>query len=97
MKSLRHENSNDTSLLKFIFSEKTTKFCEISTADLTFTTQDKSKVVISQIFCGLLTKPQLYQLGRLFLNFGQGRKSVTTLPHLLYIGWNLEEKANFNV
>ena len=40
--------------------EKATKFCEISTVDLTGTTQDKSKVVILQKFCGILTKPQLY-------------------------------------
>ena len=32
--------------IKFIYSEKATKFCEISTVDLTVTTQDKSKVVI---------------------------------------------------
>ena len=32
--------------LKFIYSEKATKFSEISTVDLTVTTQDKSKVEI---------------------------------------------------
>ena len=37
-------------ILKFINSEKTTKFCEISTLLLTDTTQDKSKVEISQNF-----------------------------------------------
>ena len=36
--------------LKFIHSEKATKFCEISTLDLTLTTQDKCKVEISQNF-----------------------------------------------
>ena len=36
--------------LKFIYSEKATKFCEISTVDLTDTTQDKSTVEISQKF-----------------------------------------------
>ena len=36
--------------VKFIYSEKTTKFCEISTLLLTGTTQDKSKVEISQNF-----------------------------------------------
>ena len=39
-----------SNLLKFIYSEKATKFCEISTVDLTVTTQDKSKVEISQKF-----------------------------------------------
>ena len=37
-------------LLKFIYSEKATKFCEISTVDLTVTIQDKSTVEISQKF-----------------------------------------------
>ena len=36
--------------VKFIYSEKATKFCEISTLLLTGTTQDKSKVEISQNF-----------------------------------------------
>ena len=37
-------------MLKFIYSEKATKFCEISTIDLTVTTWDKSTVEISQKF-----------------------------------------------
>ena len=36
--------------LNFIYSEKATKLCEISTVDLTVTTKDKSKVKISQNF-----------------------------------------------
>ena len=36
--------------LKFIYSEKATKFCEISTVDLTVTTLDKSTVEILQNF-----------------------------------------------
>ena len=36
--------------VKFIYSEKNTKFCEIFTLLLTGTTQDKSKVKISQNF-----------------------------------------------
>ena len=35
---------------KFMYSEKATKFCEISTLDLTITTKDKSTVEISQNF-----------------------------------------------
>ena len=31
-------------VVKFIYSEKATKFCKISTVDLTGTTKDKSKV-----------------------------------------------------
>ena len=37
-------------VLKFIYSEKVTKFYEISTADLTVTIQDKSTMEISQKF-----------------------------------------------
>ena len=37
-------------LVKFIYSEKATKFCEISTVHLTITTKDKSTVEISQNF-----------------------------------------------
>ena len=36
--------------LKFIYSEKATNFCKISTIDLTVTTYDKSTVEISQKF-----------------------------------------------
>ena len=36
--------------LKFIYSEKATKFCEISTRDVTVTKLDKSTVEISQKF-----------------------------------------------
>ena len=38
------------SVVKFIYSERATKFCEIFTLLLTGTTQDKSKVKISQNF-----------------------------------------------
>ena len=37
-------------MLKFMYSEKATKFCEISTVDLTGNTQDKSMVEIQQNF-----------------------------------------------
>ena len=37
-------------MLNLIYSEKATKFCEISTVDLTVTTEDKFKVEISQNF-----------------------------------------------
>ena len=36
--------------IKFVYSEKATKFCEIFTLILTGTTQDKNKVKISQNF-----------------------------------------------
>ena len=37
-------------ILKFIYSEKATKFCEISTVDLSYVVMVKSTVVISQNF-----------------------------------------------
>ena len=39
--------------LKFLYSEKATKFCEISTLHLTGTTKDESKVEVSQNFVAL--------------------------------------------
>ena len=50
-------------ILKFIYSEKATKFCEISTLLLSVCTViDKSKVEISQNFCDLLRIYELYLL-----------------------------------
>ena len=37
-------------MLKFIYSEKATKFCEISIVDLSYVVPVKSKVEISQNF-----------------------------------------------
>ena len=47
--------------LKFIYSEKATKFCEIFSLLLTLCTVVKSKGKISQKFCGLLRIYELYQ------------------------------------
>ena len=44
-------------LSKFIYSEKATKFCEISTLLLSTVHTDKSKVEIFAKFCGLLRIP----------------------------------------
>ena len=57
----------DLCLLKFIYSKKATKFCELSTVDLTVTTQDKSTVEISQKFVAFSE----------YLNF----TNKTMLPH----------------
>ena len=46
--------------IKFIYSEKVTKFCEISILDLTVCTLVKFKVEISQKFFGLLRIYELY-------------------------------------
>ena len=47
-------------LVKFIYSEKATKFCEIFTLILTVCTVVKSKVKIAK-FCGLLRIYELYK------------------------------------
>ena len=47
--TLCEENPNFVQdVLKFIYSEKATKFCEISTVDLTVTTYEKYTVEILQ-------------------------------------------------
>ena len=46
--------------LKFIYSEKATKFCEISTLLLTETTQDKYMVEILQNFVAFSEYMNLY-------------------------------------
>ena len=48
-----------TILVMFIYSEKATKFCKISTVDLSYVSPVKSMVEISQNFCGLL---RIYEL-----------------------------------
>ena len=48
-------------VLKFIYSEKATKFCEVSTLLLSYAVPVKSKVDISQ-YCGLLRIHELYIL-----------------------------------
>ena len=48
-------------ILKFIYSEKVTKFCKISTLLLYFVVPVKSKVEISQKFWGLLRIYELYK------------------------------------
>ena len=51
VRSIDEKLNGDSNLLyqlKFIYFEKATKFCEISTVDLTVTTQDKYKVEVLQ-------------------------------------------------
>ena len=43
-------NADSSQILKFIYSEKAKKFCEISTVDWTVTTYDQSTVEIMQTF-----------------------------------------------
>ena len=66
-------------LVKFIYSEKATKFWEISTADLTVTTQDKSTVEISQKILAFLE----------YMNFNLRQESWTgILRHRSHLGQN---------
>ena len=53
-------NHSVMKILKLIYSEKATKFEEISLLVLTLLNNTKTKE-ISPNFCGLLRKPQLYQ------------------------------------
>ena len=48
--SISNLEGNLLTMLKFIYSEKATKFCKISTLGLSVCTVDKSKVEISQKF-----------------------------------------------
>ena len=54
-------------LLKFIYSEKVTKFCEISTVDLTGTTYIGGQIYGGDFanFCGLLRIYELYTYRKL--------------------------------
>ena len=47
---MKYTQKDGQKKLMFIYSENATKFCEISTLLLTGTTQDKSKMEISQNF-----------------------------------------------
>ena len=48
------QNSSRFAFLKFIYSEKATNFCEISTVDLSYVVMVKSTVEISQNFVAFL-------------------------------------------
>ena len=60
-------------LLKFIYSEKAKTFCAIFTVLLTGTTQDKSKVKISQNFVAFSE----------YINFTTGTPGFSDLPTAL--------------
>ena len=55
--------------MKYIYSEKATKFCKISTVDLTVTTSDKFKVKISQNFVALSECMNFNAIARNIPNF----------------------------
>ena len=57
--------------LKFIYSEKATKFCEISTLLLTGTTYDKSKVEILQNFVAFSEYMNFKLLDKIHKNWPQ--------------------------
>ena len=77
-------------LLKFIYSEKTTKFCEISTVDLTITTQDKSTVEISQQFVAFSEYVNFDIVGQLDAWVG---KKIQNYADVMY-GWSPVERES---
>ena len=76
--------------LKFIYSEKATKFCKISTVDLTGTIKDKSTVEILQNFVALTEYMNFISLIQFFMTNVQhefivlcrGAVRVGVLPEL---------------
>ena len=75
------------SLLKFLYSEKATKFCKICTLDLTGTTWDKSTMEISQKFVAFSE----------YMNFKSFNKSCGAPTELMPTHCNLskQEKIYF--
>ena len=74
-------------ILKFTYSEKATKFCEISTVDLTVITLDKSMVEISQKFVA-------------FSEYMSLNTQYMRNPDIVYMlkmeyGWNFWLKVSF--
>ena len=72
--------------LKFIYSEKATKFCKISTLLLTGTTQDKSKVEISQNFVAFSE----------YMNFSKPEKSTIEFTLCLHIAFSTTNMMSFS-
>jgi hypothetical protein len=76
-------------LIKFIYSEKTTKFCKISTVDLTYLVPVKSTAEISQHFVAFseymnFTNSQVIAL-RVSMAISQGERNyVSESEHRLY-------------
>ena len=69
-------------MLKFIHSEKATKFCEISTVDLTYVLS-ASQIFSGDfaIFCGLLRIYELYiRKSKILLTFAFQSKKIVFLP-----------------
>ena len=72
VKSQVHKNLHSASnLIKFIYFEKTTNFCEISTLLLTVCIVVKNKVEILQNFATFLELMDFNQLNRLTSNYNQ--------------------------
>ena len=74
-------------VLKFIYSEKATKFCEISTLLLSVCTVDKSKVKISQNFVAFSEHTNLLQVSQLWNSI-----KIRNMEHVQFIKytWNRE-------
>ena len=83
---------NQTTTLKFIYSEKATKFCEISTVDLSYVVTVKSTVEISQNFVAFSEYMNFTFLRMLELKlqcvlnyYAQGWLSAFNI--IMYISW----------
>ena len=81
-----------TNYLKFIYSEKATKFCEILTLLLTVCTVIKSKVKISQNFVAFseymnFTKTFSLWVGLCFSPTSTVNKIIRSFPKLVLILW----------
>ena len=72
-------------LIKFVYSEKATKFCEISTVDLTVTTYNKSLVEILQKFVAFSEYTMNFKFTlSITLHFGDRLKDG--FSHIFYFG-----------
>ena len=84
-------------LVKFIYSEKATKFCEIFTLLLTDTTYDKSKVKILQNF---VTFSEYMNFNYVDKMSGRGGQKMSVFVHAqgiktVHTGWLDQKMAKF--
>ena len=73
--------------IKFIYSEKTTKFCEISNVDLTVTAYDKSRVEISQKIVAFSEYMNFNAKNPKTFSMYIDRTFIQKIRHFLYISW----------
>ena len=78
-------------VLKFIYSEKATKFCKISTLILSYVVPVKSKVEISQNFVAFSEYMNFKRIDCWWNLFGNLDEVSSIWPKILYVHtrWNL--------